>query len=247
MGFDRVDLYDSGQYIPDTYSVSEQQQIEMNNPLNLSMSEMFFLENNWVGRTIYNNTIGVICIWNGLNWVNQFGDVVYDIIFRDDFESGDLSKWSIVNSDVNKWVVGVSEKNCGSFSMYISNDDGYSSSYTATCSNISHAYIDVNIPSGVKDVRIRFTWKCEGEISKDYMDIYNTPIGITPSSDNEIDDIYEIGIGDHSDNYVWKEDIITLDNSNVGDRRIVFSWINDTSTSSTLGACVDNINIEYIK
>lgn len=224
-----------------------QQQNEINNPLNVSMVEMFSLENNWIGRTVINSTLGLPCIWNGDNWVNTLGVIVYDILFHDNFESGNLNKWNVLNDECNGWYVGVGERLTGSYSVYISGDGGYTSNYTGTCSDVSHIYFDVNIPSDLKDIRLTYTWKCEGEISKDFMNVYNIPKNITPEIGVELDDIYEIGIGDHSDNHIWKEERVSLDNALIGDRRIVFSWLNDSSTSNMLAACIDNVYLEYIK
>src|SRR5690606_8227909 len=78
--------------------------------------------------------------------------------FYDNFE-GPI-KWTFNNgTQPNKWVVGTATSDSPKHSLYISNANGVSNTYTTTATSITHAYRDIQIPAGTTDVVLSFVWK----------------------------------------------------------------------------------------
>ena len=193
----------------------------------------------------------------------------------ENFESGSFSTWTVVNNATNKWVVGltagnnnVAQSNSGRFSAYISNNNGLSASYTVTsAAAVSHFYRDVTFgPSS----SLSFNWKCWGENSTsgvssyDYGAVIIVAATSTPVVNTEISTaiaatatggLGRIGGATNSGKFnvayggattSWHTEVIDLSNYSGLTRRLVFSWINDTSIGVDPPMCIDNIALTGI-
>ena len=108
------------------------------------------------------------------------------IPYLQDFE-GAQNGWVLSNgSSVNKWVVGDAAANGGTKSMYVSNDDGVSNSYTINTATVVHAYKDFEIPANVSDVSIAFDWRTLAESCCDYIRVWVVPSTFTPTVGTQI-------------------------------------------------------------
>tara|TARA_Y100000385_G_scaffold138614_1_gene144000 strand:- start:973 stop:1770 length:798 start_codon:yes stop_codon:yes gene_type:complete len=94
-----------------------------------------------------------------------------DVLFEDNFSTGDLSKWtSIEESSTKRWMVGQNTKgNDGSiktipsgslYAAYISNDS-VNNSYNPNTE--CHMYVDFDIPDNATALTLTFQWMCYGE------------------------------------------------------------------------------------
>src|SRR5690606_39846348 len=78
----------------------------------------------------------------------EFG-IPASLPYTQDFE-GQQHGWVLSNSGaVNEWVVDNAVSSSGTKSLYISNDQGVSNSYTINTTTVVHAYKDFEIPMGV--------------------------------------------------------------------------------------------------
>lgn len=97
--------------------------------------------------------------------------------FECDFEDTvQNTLWTLENgANTNAWYIGSATNNGGTNSLYISNDNGVSNSYTISVSTMSYAYVDVMIPSpGL--YTYTFDWKSYGESTLDFVRAALVPV-----------------------------------------------------------------------
>ena len=123
-----------------------------------------------------------------------------DVLFQDNFSSGDLSKWSVYNGSQNsQWVVGDSTSclnengdsqtipSGSTFAAYLSDDNGVTNTYEDNTN--AHMVFGFTIPDDVTitTLTLEFDWMCSGERgggvdSYDYGYLnYINPSTFTPS------------------------------------------------------------------
>lgn len=182
--------------------------------------------------------------------------------------------WVVVNDSTNIWTIGTSENftSGGNFSSYISNDGGTSASYEITTPNISHFYRDFEIPEIDGDILLTFSWKCwaendTGAEQYDYGSVVITDTTVTPISGTEVSislstldpnldptNNGRIGaitnLGKFNEGYGgpdsnWRKETINLKNYKGTTKRLVFSWVNDTSVGNNPPFVIDDIKIEF--
>lgn len=192
-----------------------------------------------------------------------------NILFQDDFESGDLSNWSVDNDSINAWHVGQAVSKNGSYSAYISQDSGASATYDSSDQD-SHMWFDIDVPSNATSLTLSFWFLAKGEPSGYYDDRYDfgyimyKPTTFTPvdgvkynSSTDKADRIgAESNDGQFDDDYVnasatvWYNEVITIDSNdqhfNAGSsQRIIFSWSDDGSLERNPAFCIDDVLVTF--
>jgi hypothetical protein len=122
-----------------------------------------------------------------------------NILFQDNFSTGDLSKWTVLNgSEPSDWIVGTGTNNSSgtpvtipsgsTYAAYISNN-GSTNVYSSNTD--VHMYFDFDIPASATSLTLTFEWMCWGERSigagsYDYgYIIFADPSLFTPSAGTE--------------------------------------------------------------
>lgn len=94
----------------------------------LTSTEMFNISNPRKSQIIYNSTLDALVYWDGGAWLQLDGTAVYQESYSEDFESG-LGGWTAVDGGENDWRRGTAESNGGTYSLYVSNDNGVTAAY----------------------------------------------------------------------------------------------------------------------
>src|SRR5690606_25047081 len=165
--------------------------------------------------------------------------------FYDNFE-GPI-KWGFSNgTQPNKWVVGTAVSNSPTHSLYISNDNGTTNTYTTTATSVTQAYRDIEVPAGTTDVVLSFVWKAMGEgTTWDYMRVWLVPNTFNPVPGTQITNgALRTQIGG---NFLLQSDwtsetfIFSAAAYEGTTARLVFEWRNDGGGGSQPPAAVDGI------
>ena len=169
-----------------------------------------------------------------------------------DFEDADEnSRWTFVNgSYANKWHIGNAVNNGGTSSLYVSNDNGATNTYTTNYSMI-WAYRDVYLDPSYTDYVISFDCRAFGELYNnnpvDYAKVFlgppTTPT-VTPVSSNIIvpDGATQMGDVIYLDS-TWHNVTVNLDSTFAGLQRLYILWRSDVSMGTNPPAAFDNISI----
>lgn len=169
-----------------------------------------------------------------------------------DFEDADEnSRWTFVNGNyANKWHIGNAVNNGGTSSLYVSNDNGATNTYTTNYSMI-WAYRDVYLDPSYTDYVISFDCRAFGELYNnnpvDYAKVFlgppTTPT-VTPVSSEIIvpDGATQMGDVIYLDS-TWHNVTINLDTAFTGLQRIYILWRSDVSWGTNPPAAFDNISI----
>ncbi len=159
-----------------------------------------------------------------------------------DFEAG-TEQWTFVNGSlINKWHHGSATAYSGTKSVYISNDNGVSNTYTISSTSTVHFYRDVTIPNTSYPVVLEFAWKNMGENSPsyDYVKVYMINTAQSPVAGTQLTSTL-IG-GPYNNQNNWQIASIQIPDSVKGTtRRFVFSWYNDGSIGTQPPAAIDDI------
>ncbi|MGM0626068.1 MAG: hypothetical protein ACQES0_09325, partial [Bacteroidota bacterium] len=164
--------------------------------------------------------------------------------FTETFESGG-GAWTYENdSETNQWIVGTATAASGSNSAYIS-DDGSLNNYANTAST-THMYIDLDFPASTDPFNLQFKWKCEGESTYDYMEVFLVSTSTTPVAGTELSS-GQVG-STYNQQTTWQTENIQLDASTYANAtwRLVFSWDNDALYDYQPPAAIDDIDISVI-
>lgn len=184
--------------------------------------------------------------------------ITYSIVFaqtpsplpyQQDFTTNDFT--FVNGTQNNKWAYGSATGNPGN-SIYISNDNGATNTYSGTASTV-HAYKDIIIPTGTTNVTFSFEWKAVGEagfFAFDFFKVWLVPDTYTPVAGTKItagSGRIQVG-GNFSQQSTWQ----TFLNSSLNvssfagtgvNMRIVFEWQNNASVYNNPPAAIDNINV----
>ena len=171
------------------------------------------------------------------------GVVPVSLPFTCDFENDSINQfWHFANDDVNQWFIGTAVSNGGSHGLYISNDSGTTHAYTETVSNVSWAYIDVDLGQ-YSDYMLSFDFLGDGGYYYDRMYVVIAPPGsVSPGSMDTPAGAGFIGsFGDYSN---WNRHNITRPSAYGGIKRIFFLWTNyDYGYGANPPAAIDNFSI----
>lgn len=190
------------------------------------------------------------------------------------FELNNLtgSGWSLANSATNKWCTGTATKNGGTYAAYISNNNGVSAVYTKNSLSASHLYRDFTIPAGAYDIRLEYDWRCMGRTTTHYGTVHIIPTTSAVTADTALPTNTRLRNNTWTTNGLHNNTNIDMSSQSTpgalfvtyginlsidsasstiavagGSFRLVFSWINNTSTSSANDPafCIDNVKIMY--
>ena len=162
-----------------------------------------------------------------------------------------INDFGFVNgSQTNKWSYGNAAGNTPS-SIYISNDNGVTNSYTVTSSSIVQAYRDIAVPAGTTAASpaiLSFDWLAMGESCCDYLRVWLVPSSFTPTAGNQITagaGRIQIG-GDLNTQTTWQTYLntnVNLASFSGATLRLVFEWRNDGSVGTSPAGAIDNVNL----
>lgn len=190
-------------------------------------------------------------------WVGPFAfttpQVLGTLDYAEDFEGA--INWTIRNSNTlpNKWHIGNAVNNGGANSLYVSNDNGVSNTYTTSTdvTLVVHAYRDIAVATGVGYVNFSFDWKGMGEdtdTAYDYFRVWLVPNTFVPTVGTQI--AAGTGRTQLGTNFYRQSDWQTFTKNNLdissfagNTMRLVFEWRNDTGGGTGEAAAIDNIAI----
>lgn len=149
----------------------------------------------------------------------------------------------------DQWCIGRAIREAGQQSLYISCDTGKTAVYgTHPCTQ--YAYRDFLLPAGVYD--ISFDWYCEGGagsyLAVGYALTTNTYITANSSSGTiptQVSPFLQFQqLNGAADNH-WQNASFSFTSNGTRVYRIFFAWVNNNTdpATTTVGACVDNIQM----
>ncbi|MBO7490021.1 MAG: fibronectin type III domain-containing protein, partial [Bacteroidales bacterium] len=184
-------------------------------------------------------------------WVTQ---AQVTLPYSTGFETNDDMAWTFVNDATNKWYIGSATHNSGSAGLYISNDNGSTSSYTNTATQFSYAYREFTITDAAQ-IAVSFDWVCNGESNYDYLRAWIAPstasfsAGLNPEGSTSAYNYTTATPSGWTDlggkmnlQTTWQTTVGTASLS-AGTYCLVFMWANDGSGGSVPPAAIDNVFI----
>ena len=167
--------------------------------------------------------------------------------YSQNFNDTLMYAWSFMNDPINKWSVGASV-DCGTEggnSLYITNTNGTSNSYSTASAAISYAMTNI-VFGDFPAFSLSFNWKGEGENNCDYGRVYLLPLTYEleltslPSEEYSLTDELQL----QSD---WQSEEIVLGAEYAnGVYRLVFAWRNDSSAGQNPPIAIDNIFVNAL-
>src|SRR5690606_25558434 len=170
--------------------------------------------------------------------------------YFEDFEPASHGWQTSNGTQTNKWFVGTATSNGGTHSLYISNDNGTTNTYTTSAASTVHAYRDIQMPATVGQIYLSYDWKTQGESCCDFIRAWIVPASFAPTPGTQIAAApgrIQLG-GNHNmqSNWVNANYVINAEDYAGQIIRIVFEWRNDTSAGTPPPGAIDNVNIEVI-
>ncbi len=181
--------------------------------------------------------------------VSVFIPVVNTLPYAQNFDSGVAAEWDLgLYSGTNKWVIGTATSNSeapGS-SMYISDNNGDSNTYTFTSQSRSYAVTYVSFGQAPQ-FTLTYDWKAMGQTigisAYDYGKVYLLPDSMNISTSQTINNSYAIS-GDLVGQNTWQSDTIEIDATYANSvRKLVFAWYNNSSTGTNPALAIDNVSL----
>ncbi|MFN4198175.1 MAG: fibronectin type III domain-containing protein, partial [Flavobacterium sp.] len=160
--------------------------------------------------------------------------------------------WSLSNgTQVNRWVVGNAVNNGGTQSLYISNDNGASNTFTITSTSVVHAFRDIQMPASVDQISLSYDWRAFGEGCCDYLRVWVVPTTFSPTPGTLITAAASGGqqFGANFNlqaNWTTQNFVVNAAPFAGQIVRLVFEWRNDGSVGTQPPAAIDNINVSVI-
>ena len=187
----------------------------------------------------------LLCLLNLGAIPEVYGQTPATLPYSQNFNTA--NDFTILNgTQTNKWFYGAVTGNTGS-SLYISNDNGVSNTYTTNTASIVQAYRDFTIPAGSTIANFSFDWKGAGESTYDYLRVWLVPATFTPTAGTQVGvgtgrtQVAQLNLQSAWQNYsTFNLNISAYAGSTM---RLVFEWRNDTSAGTQPPMAVDNVNI----
>lgn len=175
------------------------------------------------------------------------------------------NNWIVLNGvQGNKWYVGTtggtgSTRN--EYGAYISNNQGASNSYSIASASAVWFYRDVNIPPNTIKVNLSLVVRVTGELTFDYLRVYNFPTSQTLTAGSPAPGTSPWGtafaaslLSEYSEVTdevtPWLVDSINFDpptiSSSTQSRRLAFAWRNDGLVGNDPPASVDRISLTAV-
>ena len=152
-------------------------------------------------------------------------------VLSEDWEGSGLT-WTGTTSGENYWKIeGTATHNGGGHSSYIS-QRGDGADYNKRASHTAQLVFSQLDLEHMQTATLTFDWKCDGEATYDYGEVWMNGVKITGSRE----------FSGESD---WVTETIDLKDycGNVGNQSLHFYWTNDGSVGTNPGFCIDNIEI----
>ena len=187
-----------------------------------------------------------------------------EVPYACDFEQDGPNGWDLINgSQTNKWCVGSATSNGGSQSLYISNDNGTSNSYSIGSTSYTYAIRTFDLTDS-GEYAYGYDWKCQGE--SHYYDFcraflapasYQWTAGSNPASGTYAFSSWSMPSGwiELTENFSsprtmsqsssWRTVTGTFYLNTPGTYSIVFAWANDASGGSQPPMAVDNVFLTH--
>ena len=167
---------------------------------------------------------------------------VVDIPYTTGFEPTDDLGWEF-NNGTNGWFIDTAVHHTGSYSLYISNDNGVHNAYSHTATN-SYAYREFVLPS-TGDYMLSFDWKANGESSSyDYLEAYLAPSSTDFSG--TVNTTGWVNLGRMNLSTTWQHAEYVLGAEANASCFLVFRWYNDNSGGNQPPAAVDNVSVSIM-
>ncbi|RZK12640.1 MAG: T9SS type A sorting domain-containing protein [Flavobacterium sp.] len=187
------------------------------------------------------------------NWSGPFlfktEQISATLPYVEDFEG--TSGWEFVNgTQANKWIVGTAAHAGAENAMYISNDAISSYAYTVSGTQASHAFRNIEIPSGTQSLDLSFDWKAKGEgflgTFYDYITVWVVPVDFTLTAGTAITAAANrIQVGARLNNveqFTTANHVVDVSAFD-GAVRLVFEWRNDFGGGTQPPGAIDNVSI----
>ncbi len=155
------------------------------------------------------------------------------------------------NTSGNNWYIGsaadVNNTTGGSNGLYISDDNGVTNAYSNT-SAVVWAFRDIYFTPSTDDYTLTFDWKCRGESTYDYFNVYIgapvMPVAATTSTITAPAGATALGTIINQQQ-TWQTETYTLPAATYSGQtmRLYFAWRNDGGLSYQPPAAIDNIAV----
>ncbi len=166
-----------------------------------------------------------------------------DVLFYEDFESGDGAGWELGLRSGNSvdWEVGTAEAYAGNYSAYISTDNGITAGYDNS-RRVDYYYYQMDSPVNLsavdktyKSAQLSFYWKCVGEEGYDGGSLREVSGGSTTIL---------LSNASMAGEDQWVEEVIDVTDYIGEDFQLAFRWQNnDDDTGESPGLCIDEFRI----
>lgn len=192
------------------------------------------------------NEQGSSSVWSGeilLQTLPVVASVPYNCGFEDSVEN---NQWRFVNgTNPNRWCIGQAVNHGGEYAMYISDDNGYSYSFTLASSAFLWAYRDIDFDTIYAGHKVSFDCKNYTYYNNYYYGYFRVFIGppALPSGASVPEGAVQLGNDIIAQNS-WSHFAFLLDSTCRGVQRLYFYWQNSASSSNNPPAAVDNVKIE---
>lgn len=178
-----------------------------------------------------------------------FIPIVNTIPYVQNFDSNVASEWDLsLYSGTNRWVIGTATSNseASGSSMYISDNNGDSNTYSFTSQSKSYAVTYISFGQAPK-FTLTYDWKAMGQTigisAYDYGKVYLLPDSMNITTSQTINNSYAIS-GDLVSQNTWQTDTIEIDATYANSvRKLVFAWYNNSSTGTNPALAIDNISL----
>ena len=185
--------------------------------------------------------VGDVSLWVPVQFTTL--QVAATLPYTQDFEDAtENSEWFLQTSGTNTWHIGTATNNTtqGTTSMYISNDNGTSNSYTIGTSTNTWAYRDIDFDH-YAEYEVSFDYRSYGESCCDYIKVF---VGqpAEPSGNTAPAGATQLG-GNMNMMSDWTHVSYTLNSSFSGVQRLYFLWHNDSSVGTDPAGAIDNITV----
>ncbi|WP_318641835.1 fibronectin type III domain-containing protein [Flavobacterium ardleyense] len=187
--------------------------------------------------------------WTGPVYITT-AQIAGTLPYVDGFEG--VNTWSINNgTQTNKWFSGTAVSNSGTHSMYVSNDNGLTNTYSLNPTSVTHFYRDLIVPAGTTDLNVQFDWRAQGEGSSDYIRVWAVPISYVPTAGTQVTAAagrVQLG-GNINQNSTWSTATYVLNATTTfagQTMRLIFEWRNDGSGGAQPPGAIDNVVVNAI-
>ncbi len=184
--------------------------------------------------------VGLVGLYNGVPQIypRRNSDIVRpQIPYSCSFEGGESFAWTMDHSNIstNKWYIGNANNLFDNAKLFVSNMAGINNVYNPNAASVSHAYLNITLPAS--DVLLSFDCRTVGN-TEDFLQISvmdEAPEeGVLPT--NYLAQFYNVN--------TFTRQTVLIPASFAGDKKIVFTWRNDTEIGNQTPAAIDNVTME---